>query len=335
METALETKVKLFPTKLGILLLSCLVLFGCGQMPQQAEMSGNVSSNESTLVLVTGITGNQGGGVADALLDQGFQVRGLSRDISSDASQALIARGVEMVQGDFHDPNSITAAVDGIDHLFINITEQTPNFINAANHAIDVAYTAGAQHIVFTSNIPADTHLGFDVNPTGTKRAIELHLRASGGSYSTLRIPFMMENLMRERGMQDMLNTGVVEYGEDNTYGYYISSGDMGLLAAAAFSDPQGWNGREVNMASDAVSSRELVALISELSGKEIAYRVAPWSEMRGRFVPNFQFFETLDRSDYDIDEIRAEFPEMQTLREYLISQNYGEKISALAQGIQ
>lgn len=313
----------------GLLSFACLILIGCGQMPRLSESQGQSSSPENTLVLVTGITGNQGGGVAEALLDQGFKVRGLSRNVSSEASQAWSARGVQMVQGDFNDPNSITAAVAGVDQMFLNITEQTPNYIDAAKHAIDVAYFTGATHIVFTSNIPADTELGFDVNPTGTKRAIEMHLRASGNSYTTLRIPFMMENLMRERDMAGLPANGVVDYGAEGTVAYYISSGDMGLLAAAAFADPQGWNGREANMASDALTYKEVAEVLSRVSGLEIPYRVAPWSEMRGPFVPNFQFFETLTRDDYHIDELRAEFPQIQTLEQYLISQDFGPKVRA------
>ena len=285
---------------------------------------------EDTLVLVTGITGNQGTGVAEALLAEGFNVRGLSRNIQSEASLAWISRGVEMVQGDFTDYASISGAVSGIDHMFLNITEQTTDYIEAAKNAIDSAYAAGTEHVVFTSNRPADPESGFNVTPERTKRMIELHLREVGRSYTTLRIPFMMENLVRERDMTAVLANGVIEYGEDNTLGYYMSSKDMGLLAAAAFADPNAWDGREVNMASDALTYRQLAELISELSGLDIAYRVAPWSEMRGPFVPNFQFFET--NPPYDMQEIRQEFPQVQTLREYLISQNYAEKIRALAE---
>ena len=335
-----EKKIKMFPKKTPIkalvLLLFAALLNGCGHasVSQPSLADASEVTPENTLVLVTGITGNQGGGVAEALLAQGFQVRGMSRNISSDRSKALIARGVEMVQADFTDYGSTTSAVQGVDQMFLNITEQTTNYIDAAKHIIDSAYEAGVTQIVFTSNIPANPESGFNVNPERTKRMIELHLRESGHSYTTLRIPFLMENLMRDRNMQSMLTEGVVEYGEDNTVGYYINGGDIGLLAAAAFANPLEWAGREVNMASDAVSSRELVALISELSGREISYRVAAWSEMRGPFVPNFQFFETLERSDYDIDEIRRSFPQVKTLKEYLISQDYGAKIRALADSL-
>lgn len=326
--------MKFLPLNLMGVLFASLMLFGCTETPstsgtQVASTTGGSGGSENTLVLVTGITGNQGAGVATALLDQGFQVRGLSRDIKSEKSLAWTARGVEMVQGDFTDRDTITAAVAGVDHLFLNITERTDDFIGAAKHAVDAAYAAGAQHVVFTSNRPADPESGFESNPERTKRMIELHLRESGGSYTTLRIPFMMENLMRERDMSRTLTDGVIDYGEDGTVGYYINSVDMGLLAAAAFANPAEWKGREVNLASDAISYRDLATLLSELSGVEIPFRVAPWSEMRGPFVANFKFFET--NPPYDLEEIKKNFPEVRTLRTYLMSENYGEKMQAIA----
>jgi leucyl-tRNA synthetase len=53
-------------------------------------------------ILVTGATGNQGGAVVDHLLaaEQSFDVRGLTRDASSDAAASLEDRGVTMGEGD-------------------------------------------------------------------------------------------------------------------------------------------------------------------------------------------------------------------------------------------
>ncbi len=319
--------MKIIDIKIAGIWLVSLLLFGCGGMLSQSKSA----SPEDRLILVTGITGNQGGGVANALLDQGFRVRGLSRNIQSDVSNQWASRGVEMVQADFTDYESIRSAVQGVDGMFLNITEQTPDFIEAANNAIDAAYAAGAGHIVFTSNIPANPESGFNHNPERTKRMIELHLRDSGKSYTTLRIPFLMENIMRERDMRALLSTGVVDYGTEGTLAYYMNSGDMGLLAAAAFADPQAWNGREVNMASDALTYRELSELLARLSGLDIPYRVAPWSEMNGPFVANFQFFETLGPEAYDLRQVRSEFPQVRSLEQYLLDQDFGPKLRALA----
>jgi uncharacterized protein YbjT (DUF2867 family) len=58
------------------------------------------------VVAVLGGTGQQGGGVVEALLGAGkFAVRVVSRNPASSAAQALAARGVEVVKADLLDPH--------------------------------------------------------------------------------------------------------------------------------------------------------------------------------------------------------------------------------------
>ncbi|KAJ9156213.1 NmrA-like family domain-containing protein 1 [Pleurostoma richardsiae] len=73
----------------------------------------------SKLIVVTGITGVQGGSVADVYLQTpGWEVRGVSRDPSSAASQAWAAKGIEIVKGDLNDAASLAAAFAGADAVF-------------------------------------------------------------------------------------------------------------------------------------------------------------------------------------------------------------------------
>ncbi|KAH7316939.1 hypothetical protein B0I35DRAFT_451737 [Stachybotrys elegans] len=73
------------------------------------------------LIVIIGITGNQGSSVADAFLqDSGWKIRGLTRDPSKPASKALAARGIEIVKGDIDDIDSIKAAVQGASVVFGN-----------------------------------------------------------------------------------------------------------------------------------------------------------------------------------------------------------------------
>lgn len=56
----------------------------------------------SKLITVFGATGNQGGSVikhllADPFLSQEFKIRGITRDTSKPAAQALAAKGVETI----------------------------------------------------------------------------------------------------------------------------------------------------------------------------------------------------------------------------------------------
>lgn len=71
------------------------------------------------LVVVVGITGNQGGSVADTFLtDENWHVRAITRDPSKPAAQTWTSRGVELVAADQDDVDSLTKAFTGAHAIF-------------------------------------------------------------------------------------------------------------------------------------------------------------------------------------------------------------------------
>ena len=87
----------------------------------------------SKLIVIVGITGNQGGSVANAFLQHSqWRVRGLTRDITSEASRALQTKGVEMVQADLHSPESLVSALKG-GNLIFSVTDFWKPFFNPSN----------------------------------------------------------------------------------------------------------------------------------------------------------------------------------------------------------
>lgn len=87
------------------------------------------------LVVIIGITGNQGGSVAHAFLkDPNWRIRGLTRDTSSQASQALSAQGIEMIQANLHDPGSLEGVFKGANLVF-SVTDFWKPFFDPSNYA--------------------------------------------------------------------------------------------------------------------------------------------------------------------------------------------------------
>jgi hypothetical protein len=73
----------------------------------------------SRLVVIVGITGNQGGSVAESFLaDTNWRVRAITRDPSKPAAQEWTARGVELVTADQDDVDSLTKAFTGAHAIF-------------------------------------------------------------------------------------------------------------------------------------------------------------------------------------------------------------------------
>ena len=306
-----------------LFMFSILLLVACTTPLRDNSPSGAAIKPAGSLVLVTGITGTQGNGVATALLEKGYRIRGLTRDPASDKSRAWSARGAEMVKGDFNDYESINAAVKGVDYLFLNILAM-PDYIAAAKHVIDAAAAAGVKHIVFTSARLNDPESGFDENAENSKRMIELYLRNSGYPYTTLRIPKMMENFTRPADKQRLLTEGIVDYGTDNSKSYYISTYDMGVITAAAFANSKAWQGREVNLAADALTERQLAELLRKITGLDIAFKNPSWAEYRGdpNFLASGKYYDQHEVG-YDLVKLRKEFPGMMTLEQFLRQNGY------------
>ncbi|KAK2018635.1 NmrA-like family protein [Colletotrichum eremochloae] len=73
----------------------------------------------SKLITILGITGVQGGSVADTYLrTPGWKIRGVTRNPKSEAAQAWAAKGIEVVQADLDDVESLKRAFAGADVIF-------------------------------------------------------------------------------------------------------------------------------------------------------------------------------------------------------------------------
>src|ERR1700692_3989606 len=64
-------------------------------------------------ILITGVTGNQGGAVARALQGTGFYLRGLTRTPDSERATALARQGIDVVKGDLDEEATLRRALAG------------------------------------------------------------------------------------------------------------------------------------------------------------------------------------------------------------------------------
>ena len=76
------------------------------------------------LLVVFGATGQQGGSIIEQVqkhpkLSKRYAIRGLTRDTTSAASQALSNKGVEVVKCDTKSDEDVRAALKGADDVFL------------------------------------------------------------------------------------------------------------------------------------------------------------------------------------------------------------------------
>lgn len=121
-------------------------------------------SNDAGVVLVTGATGNQGGGVARALRKAGRPVRAFVRNPEADAAKALAAVGCEIAVGSFEDAASLASALDGASAVFSVQRPDLDNSNSEQRHGfalIDAAKAARVTHFVHSSVCQLDDHQRF------------------------------------------------------------------------------------------------------------------------------------------------------------------------------
>lgn len=71
-------------------------------------------SDNKPLVVIVGVTGNQGGSVARTLLSiHKYRLRGLTRDPSKSSAKALQEQGVEIVKADIGNREDLCRAFQG------------------------------------------------------------------------------------------------------------------------------------------------------------------------------------------------------------------------------
>lgn len=82
-------------------------------------------------ICIIGVTGNQGGSVAQRFLqDPTYHVRGLTRNPSSSRAQVLAAQGIEIVKANLDDISSLKAAFAGANLIF-SVTNYWEPFFRA------------------------------------------------------------------------------------------------------------------------------------------------------------------------------------------------------------
>ena len=77
-----------------------------------------MSNNSEKIILVTGVTGRQGGAVYQHLRKKGFELHALVRDPNSDRARQLLGFGAKVLQGSLDDPDDLTRAMDGVHGAF-------------------------------------------------------------------------------------------------------------------------------------------------------------------------------------------------------------------------
>lgn len=215
-------------------------------------------------VLVTGATGTIGSALVPALQARGATVRAMTRN------PGIAFPGAETVVADLSDPASVTAALTGVDAVFLN----SPSAADAAALQIqftDLARDAGVNRLVLLSQYAARTD-----SPVRFLRwhaEVEAHVQQLGLDHTVLRPNLYLQALLA--------------FATTIAQGWFAAPiGDAAVSAidirdiaesAAAVLTTTGHTGRTYTLTGPrAVTHAEIAAAISAATGRSVVFRDAP-----------------------------------------------------------
>jgi len=277
--------------------------------------SGKTNPRSKPLhVLVTGVTGKQGGHVANHLLLRGHKVRALARDPTNPKLEAFRSKGVEVAQGSFDDPAAVRRAMTGVDAMFLMGTSFEAGPAAETRHgiaAVDAAKAAGVPWLVYSSVADADRQTG--IPHFDSKFAVEEHLRGSGLPYAVHAPTYFMENVLAPFQLPG-LKQGKLAMGLSPERSLQaVALDDIGAFVTHMLENPGHFRGKRINVASDALTGAEAARTLSEVSGRRIEYQQIPLTVLRSQSADFAKMLEWLENSGYtaDVEGLRREYPQV------------------------
>ena len=257
-------------------------------------------TNDRT-ILITGVTGHQGGAVARALKGSGFRLRGLTRKPESEQAAVLARDGVEIVKGDLDDEATLRRALAGVWGVFgvQNSWEAGVEGEEAQGKRLaTLARETGVEHYVYTSVGSAHKRTG--VPHFDNKWRIEETVRGLGfPSHVILRPVFFMENLLAPSSLQgDKLSSAL----KPDTKLQMIAVDDIGWFGARAFTDHAVLDRREIDLAGDMRTMPEAAAILAKALNRPIVFVQTPIEQVRQYSEDLALMLEWFDRVGYSAD---------------------------------
>lgn len=282
----------------------------------------------SKLITVFGATGNQGGSVikhilADPQLSQEFKIRGVTRDASKPAAQALTKQGVQVVsvclnpnedtlsfasanyevsQADMTSKDSLKSALEGTHTIFLVTnawdSSNSASELDQGKNVVDVAKQLDVQYIIFSSllHVTKASNGRFTNVPHFDQKAdIEAYIRASGIPSAFFLPGYFMSNLQMSirADAQDTL-TWALPVSSDAKFPLIDIASDAGNFVAGILSNPSHFAGKQILGAAGYYTPPQILDSLAKITGKKTHFAQVP-EDVYKSFLPAHMAQEMLE----------------------------------------
>jgi uncharacterized protein YbjT (DUF2867 family) len=227
------------------------------------------------MILVTGATGLNGKELLHRLSARGVAVRALVRNPAKANAIAALPH-VEIVQGDMARPETLAAALRGVDRAML-ISSSDPTMLDVQTNFIDAARNAGVTHVVKLSGIMPELNSAFRF--ARMHGEIEKRLEASGMAFTHLRAGEFMAAYFRQVPM--ITARGAMFLPMEDARIASIDVDDIAEIAANVLTGT-GHEGKIYPLTGpQALTMTEVAAKLSAAIGKTIRYVNVPPEDAR------------------------------------------------------
>jgi uncharacterized protein YbjT (DUF2867 family) len=259
----------------------------------------------SKILVVFGATGQQGGSVVNAVLEDAqlskeYTVRGTTRDPNQTSAQALAKKGVEVVKADVDDAASLKKAFEGAHVVFANTVTVYDG--HAYEHEVkhgralaDAAVAAGVPFYIYSTLPNAGKISGNKLKNMGHfdgKEEVEQYIRT---------LPMKSAFFAPGSFMSNFSATMAPHPVGDGTYALFNfvspetklplidAAGDTGKWIATILADFPKYEGKVLSAATALYTFNEIVESMSKASGKSVLYKQLPEETWRGFLPPTMR----------------------------------------------
>ena len=294
-----------------------------------------MSNAETTVgkVLLIGVTGGTGSNAVKGFLEQNVSdLRAITRKIDLDrpSLSRLHKSGVELVEADLDDETSLKTAFANISAVYCHATagdlaKPDPQEVARAERVAQAAKQANVSHFVYNSAGGADRNSG--IPHIEQKYRVEQVLKQASLPTTMLRACLFMEEFWKHYTRPSILKGSFSFAVQPDRPLHLITTKDMGRVAAYVMKHPAQFVGREIELAGDVLTPKQMAEEFARAQGRPVAYKeIPPWIFLLLFRKSLFDLIQWYRKQGYqaDVPSLREAFPGLlTTFAEFLEETNW------------
>jgi len=225
------------------------------------------------MILVTGASGNVGKMVLQEVAKSGAKHRAMYRS----ANEAAKARsGTETVIADFVKPETLKAALRGVDSVYL-VCSPIPELVQLESNMIDACVAGGVKHVVLNSAMGAGD---YDKSFPSWHRIVENKLKGTRLSWTILRPNSFHQNVVAFYA-PTIRTQGVFYSSMRDAKNGFLDLRDVAAVAAKALAAGEHAGKIYELNGPEAISYAQLAAKVAKVTGREVNYVDIPMEALK------------------------------------------------------